>query len=235
MFSNETVSSPASGTDPSVAATHRGRRPWLLGGGIDGNEQLTAMTGVILLVLLAVLGVTIIRIGQLMWLHLFLGLLLIGPVALKIASTGYRLTRYYTRDAIYRSKGPPMLLLRAAGPVVVLSTVTVFATGVVLLFIGPRNRATTLLLHKVSFFVWLAFMAMHVLAHLPSMGRSLQAVRMGAERSGHRIAPSASGAAGRWIAVSGMIVAGAVLALLLLPHFSAWTAPGALPHHHHDG
>ena len=64
-------------------------RPFL-GGGTDGNERLTAIVGALLLVLLAVLGVTIIRIGQLLWLHLFLGLLLIGPVALKLASTGYR-------------------------------------------------------------------------------------------------------------------------------------------------
>ena len=30
-------------------------------------------TGIVLLVMLAVLGVTIVRIGQLIWLHLFLG------------------------------------------------------------------------------------------------------------------------------------------------------------------
>ena len=42
----------------------------------------------VLLVLFAVLGITIIRIGQLLWLHLFLGVLLVGPVALKLASTG---------------------------------------------------------------------------------------------------------------------------------------------------
>ncbi len=64
-----------------------------LGGGPDGNEQLTAATGVVLIVLLAALGVTILRIGQLTWLHFFLGLLLIGPVMLKLASTGYRFTQ----------------------------------------------------------------------------------------------------------------------------------------------
>jgi hypothetical protein len=37
------------------------------------------------------LGITIVRIGQLIWLHLFLGLLLLGPVGAKLASTGYRL------------------------------------------------------------------------------------------------------------------------------------------------
>ena len=70
----------------------------LFGGSTDGNEQLTAFTGAILIVLLAVLGVTILRIRQLISVHLFVGLLLLGPVALKLASTGYRFVRYYTRD-----------------------------------------------------------------------------------------------------------------------------------------
>src|SRR5579875_586858 len=50
----------------------------LVGGGIEGNEQLTAMVGVLLIALLAALGVTVLRIGQLIWPHLFLGLLLLG-------------------------------------------------------------------------------------------------------------------------------------------------------------
>ena len=65
----------------------RARRPLLarvFSGGADGNEQLTAVTGVVLIVLLAALGVTILRIGQMLNAHMFLGMLLLGPVALKI-------------------------------------------------------------------------------------------------------------------------------------------------------
>lgn len=189
------------------------------------------MTGVILILLLAVLGATIVRIGQLMWLHLFLGLLLLGPVLLKMASTGYRFLRYYTRAALYRAKGPPMPALRLMGPVVVITTLVVFISGVVLLFNGPRNRGSLVLIHKASFIVWLGFMAIHVLAHLPALGRSVRAVQIGSEASGLRYAPARSGAAGRWIAVAGAMVAGVVLAVVLIPHFGAWTAPGALPHH----
>jgi len=211
----------------------RGRWPWLLGGGIDGNEQLTAMGGAVLLVLLAALGVTILRIGQLIWLHLFLGLLLLGPLALKLASTGWRFVRYYTRNAVYLAKGPPMLLLRAMGPFLVLFTVGVFATGVVLLFVGPRGRSVPLLLHKATFVAWLGLTGLHVLAHLPHMGRSLRAVRLGAPAAHGPAAGVAAGAAGRWIALAGALVGGLVLALALIPHFGAWTAPGALPHHDH--
>jgi hypothetical protein len=47
-----------------------------------------------------------VKIGQLLWLHMFLGLLLIRPVALKLASTGYRFVRYYTANPRYHPKGP---------------------------------------------------------------------------------------------------------------------------------
>ena len=238
MHSSEGVTSAATHDMPVKVGTRSpGRRfAWLRGGGIDGNEELTAITGVILIVLFAVIGVTIVRIGQLLWLHLFLGLLLLGPVLLKLASTGYRFLRYYTRDAIYRAKGPPMLLLRAMGPVVVLSTVAVFATGIWLLIVGPRQRSTPLLLHKVSFIVWVVLMALHVLAHLPELPRSLRAVRVGAQESGTVVpSPARSGEVARWIALVGAIVAGAVLAIVLIPDFHIWTAPGAIPHHHHDG
>jgi hypothetical protein len=194
----------------------------LLGGGIDGNEQLTAVTGVVLLVLFATLGVTILRIGQLIWLHLFLGLLLLGPVLLKMASTSYRFIRYYARDAIYLAQGPPMLALRAIGPVVVLSTVVVFVSGIVLMFVGPRNRSVSLSIHKVSFIVWVVFMAFHVLAHLPALGRPI-------------LSSAGPGAAGRWIALAGAVVGGLVVAIVLIPHFGVWTAPGAFPHHHRGG
>jgi hypothetical protein len=125
-----------------------------------------------------------------------------------------------------------MLLLRAIGPVIGVSTVIVFATGVVLLFNGPTGRSTLVLLHKVSFIVWVAFMAVHVIFHLPNLSHSLRAVRLGAAASGQPVTAASSGRAGRWIALSGAIVGGLVLALVLLPHYVAWTAPGVLHHHH---
>jgi hypothetical protein len=236
MHSSESATSAAP-HDMTVRVRTRAavrRFAWVRGGGIDGNEQLTAMVGVILIVLFAVIGLTILQIRQLIWLHLFLGLLLLGPVLLKLASTGYRLVRYYARDAIYRAKGPPLPVLRAMGPVLVLSTVAVFATGIWLLIVGPRQRSTPLLLHKVSFILWLVLMALHILAHLPELPRSLRGVRLGAQESGS-VAQSPSGELGRWIALVGALVAGVVLAILLIPDFHIWTAPGAFPHHHHDG
>lgn len=210
----------------------RARGSALTGGGTEGNEHLTTVTGAILIVLLAVIGFTIPQLRQFISVHLFVGMLLIGPVLLKMASTGYRMVRYYTGNAAYRAKGPPELLLRLIGPIVVLTTVVVFVTGVVLLFAGPNHRDPWLMLHKLSFIVWVVFMSLHVLGHLPAVGHAL-----GIGRTGDDPPPgSTSGTMGRWIAIAGALVAGLVLAIVLIPDFAAWSAHGVFAHHHHhDG
>lgn len=165
---------PRPGTRAPRALALRPRlsaRQRLFGGGVHGNGRLTVLTGLILIVLLAPLGLTIVRIGQLLWLHLFLGLVLLGPVVLKLASTGYRFVRYYTHNTAYRHKGPPPPVLRGLGPLIVPFTLGVFATGVVLLFVGRNGPAegNLLLLHKVTFIGWIAVTAIHVLGHLPEV------------------------------------------------------------------
>ena len=188
------------------------------------------MVGVILLVLFAVLGVTIIRIGQLLWLHLFLGVLLVGPVALKLASTGYRFTRYYTGTPAYKRKGPPAPALRALGPFVILATLAVFFTGLLLLIDGPTASGTLRLLHKLSFFLWLAVVGLHVLGHLMEMPAALRAVSDSERGSGRGFLP---GARGRTIAMVASLGAGLVLALLFLPDVHSWTAAGPHPFYLH--
>ena len=55
-------------------------RSRLLRGGADGNARLTALTALVLLLLLAAEGATIPFIGSLLTPHIFLGVLLIPPV-----------------------------------------------------------------------------------------------------------------------------------------------------------
>jgi len=202
----------------------------LTGGGPEGNELLTTVTGTILIVLLAVIGFTIPQLRQFIWLHLFVGLLLIGPVALKMASTGYRFVRYYTRNAEYRRKGPPETVLRLIAPIVVLSTVAVFLTGIGLLIVGPGDRNPMLLLHKLTFIVWVVFMSLHVLGHLPAVARALG---LGGARADTGRVGGTPGTAGRWIALTSAMVGGLVLAVVLIPDFAAWTAHSVFLHHHH--
>jgi hypothetical protein len=208
----------------ALSHPHRSRLRRLIAGGTAGNEQLTALTGVILLVGLAVLGVTILRIGQLLNVHMFVGLLLIGPVALKIASTGYRFVRYYTASPRYRAKGPPAIELRMIAPVVVLSTVVVFGSGVVLLFGGPAVRTPWIMIHKVSFFVWLGFTALHVLGHIVELPRALTADR----HATRDFDDYGSGRGARALSLGGALVGGLVLALVLEYQFAVWAG-----YHHH--
>src|SRR6185312_15726038 len=131
------------------------RRARLFRGGTEGNARLTGTTGLVLLVLLAVEGVTILAIRPLLSLHVFIGLMLIPPVLLKLGSTGYRFLRYYKRDLEYLRKGPPILLMRMlVAPGLVAATFVVFATGVALLAVGPGGQVV-LGLHKASFVVWI--------------------------------------------------------------------------------
>jgi hypothetical protein len=224
------VEGPAGALEPDtssrVGVTRRSLFGRLFAGGPPGNEQLTAATGVVLLALLAALGVTIVRIGQLLDVHLFLGMLLIGPVALKMGSTGYRFARYYTGNAPYRRKGPPPIEMRLLAPLVVISTVVVFASGVVLLAVGPSARGTWFPIHKYSFFVWLAVTALHVLGHLTDLPRALRADR----RHDRRWNDYGAGTGARAITLAGALVVGLVLALLVEGQFSAWTS---LRHHLH--
>jgi hypothetical protein len=212
-------------------------QPWprrMFGGGTAGNEQLTAVTGLVLIVLLAVIGVTILRLrGPLLSIHLFVGIALIGPVALKLASTGYRFVRYYTANPLYRSKGPPAIALRVIAPFVVLTTVVVFASGVVLLFAGPSSRDTLLPIHKVSFIVWIAFTAIHVLAHLPAVVRVLTAKSTASPLDGGFAdrRRELDGRGGRAVSLAGAIALGVVLAILVIPEFGPWLSTHGFHHH----
>jgi hypothetical protein len=190
----------------------------LSAGGPTGNEGLTTATGIVLLVLLAVLGVTILRIRPLLNVHMFLGLLLIPPILLKMASTGYRFVRYYAFNPSYRRKGPPAAIMRVIAPVLVVSTVVVFASGVALLLVGPSSRGALLSIHKASFVVWIGFTATHVIGHIPDLPRALRATH----ESRSELGGYGSGRAGRVLSLAGALVGGLVLAILLLPQFGPW-------------
>jgi hypothetical protein len=153
-----------------MTARHRRRRRGIDGAGAEGNERLTAMTGAVLLVLFAAEGITILSVHKLLTLHFFVGMLLAGPVLLKIGSTGYRFARYYTGAAPYVRKGPPAPLLRLLGPVVVLTSCGVIGSGVALAFAGPGN-GPWLVAHKALFVLWFGAMTIHVLAYAPRLAR----------------------------------------------------------------
>jgi hypothetical protein len=192
-------------------------------GGAGGNERLTGLAGMVLLVLFAAEGFTILAIHQMLTLHFFLGVLLVGPVLLKMCSTGYRFVRYYTGDAEYRRKGPPALLLRLLGPFVILTSLSVIGTGVMLAFTRP-GPSIWLLAHKAAFVLWFGAMTVHVLAYiwrLPQLvGSDL------ASRAGHRAEEVLGGRAARWLLLAASLLAGLLLAVITVHLAGPWVAAG---------
>jgi len=178
--------------------------------GVEANSRLTATDAVVLLVLLAAEGVTLLSIHRLVVPHVFLGMMLVPPVALKIGTTGYRLVRYYTGAPAYREKGPPPWLLRLLGPLVVVSTGAVLASGVALLYLGGTARQDVLLLHKASFVLWFGAMTLHVLSHLADTARLAPRDLVARTRR------SVAGAGLRLWTIAGGVALGALLGTLLI-------------------
>lgn len=206
----------SSKVDVAAGPRHRRQAPSTTGGAA-GNERLTAMTGAVLLILLAAEGVTILRVHQLLTLHFFLGFLVIGPVLLKLGSTIYRFVRYYTGAAPYVRKGPPALLLRLLGPVVVATSVGVIGSGVVLAIAGP-GPSIWLFAHKAFFVLWFAAMTVHVVAYAPKLPRLLSN-----SRNRHQMRRILAGAGRRWLLLTGSLVVGLVIALATYHLAHSWT------------
>ena len=134
---------------------------------------------------------------------------------LKCASTLYRFLRYYTGARPYLQKGPPHPILRALGPLVILSSLAVLGTGIGLVYAGPAHREPLLTLHKASFIVWLAATAIHVLGHALEAGRTTW-------QELH--SPTGRGRRWRSLAIALSLVAGVGLATAMLPSASGWTS-----------
>jgi hypothetical protein len=185
--------------------------------GVAANARLTGAVAAALLVLLAAEGATIPFIGPLLGPHVFIGMLLIGPVALKLASTGYRFARYYSGSPAYVRKGPPHVALRLLAPGVVLTTLALFATGVALLLAGPPSN-TLVLAHKLSFIAWVALMTLHVLGHL----LELPALALPDWRRDGPREPRLVGTSARTVALVASILAGTALALITYSLAGPW-------------
>lgn len=183
--------------------------------GVRGNERLTASTGLVLLVLLAVEGFTVLSVRGMFGMHVFVGLLLIPPIGLKLLSTGYRFTRYYTGNRAYRQAGPPRPIPRIIAPVLVLCTVVLFGSGVVLLLQRPQSDTMVRTVHTYSFFAWFCVMAVHVLIYL---WRSPALALADISREGSTL----RGALSRRSLVVGSVLLGVVAAVVFLPLDTSW-------------
>jgi hypothetical protein len=186
--------------------------------GVESNARLTGMTAAVLLVLLAIEGVTVLRVGALLSWHVFIGMLLVPPVLLKMGSTTWRFARYYLGAPGYRRKGPPAALLRLLGPIVVILTVVLFASGIAVVLAPHSLRHSLLFAHKASFVLWFGAMTIHVLGHLLDMAR------LAPLDWARRTRQDVAGATARQWALAASLVVGVGLGVLML---------GPAAHYHH--
>jgi hypothetical protein len=184
----------------------------------SGNARLTAITGAVLLVLFGAEVITTLLMGSLFGLHFFLGMVLIGPVCLKIGSTMWRFCRYYLGSQPYVRRGPPPTMQRVLGPALVLTSAGVLGTGVLLAFTGAGGSWGKL--HQYFFYLWLIVVIVHVVHYLPRLPELL------ASRPAGRVLQAAGGSRARWLLLAGSLITGLVLALLTYHLRARWGSWG---------
>jgi len=185
--------------------------------GVVGNERLTALAGAVLLVLILVELVSSTNLHALLPIHIFVGVLLAGPLVVKLGSTGYRFLRYYTKSPAYVRSGPPRLPLRLLAPLLLVTTLAVVGNGIGLVVAGPAQAGLLRPLHSLSVVFWLSLIAIHVVAYL---WRTLRWVADDwRKHPGRSLAP---GHGFRLGVTLGALLAGVVAALLLFPGAAPW-------------
>ena len=193
----------------------------------DGNERLTAAVGAILVVLTLIeIATLLLGLHSFLSVHVFVGLVLLPPVAVKLATTGWRFARYYTLNPAYREKGAPQILMRLLAPILVLATVALFGSGVAMGVTHGEALRIARQVHGPSSVVWLIAIGIHVLVY------GLRALRAIAADLAARSRAAVSGGRLRAAVVAATIVAGVAVGLATVPVDHDWLHLSG--HHHHD-
>ena len=135
---------------------------------VERNRRMTTGTGLLLVPLLLVAGATGLAVpGSRSLAHLAVGLVLVPPLALKLATAGYRFARYHLGDSGYVAAGPPAPGLRGIAAPLVVAVLILMVSGLAL-WLEPWTGLPGLwqALHKLSFLVFGACVGIHVLLHV---------------------------------------------------------------------
>jgi hypothetical protein len=124
------------------------------------NRRRTALTGSVLLALVATQALTLFDVGAMIVPHIFVGLLFLVAVVVKLVHVGVRFVRYYAGDPDFRAEGPPATPARVLAPVLVAVTLVLLGSGVGLVLIGG---SVLLRVHLVSFLIWVLLGVGHLL------------------------------------------------------------------------
>lgn len=193
----------------------------------EGNKRLTAAVGVLLLAPVVVeIATVLLGVHTFMSWHVFVGLALIPVVALKLATTGWRFARYYSRSSPYVAEGPPQPAMRLLAPLFVAATVVLFGSGVAMGLLHGHALQIARNLHGPASVVWLVLLGIHVVVYL---GRALRST---ADDVASADEAPARGRAARLYVLAAAIVCGLVLGGALVPAQHRWVD---IRHDHHDG
>jgi hypothetical protein len=191
-----------------------------------GNERLTAAVGLLLLApILVEVATILLGVHTFMSLHVFVGLALIPPVLLKLASTGWRFARYYTRSRAYMIQGPPQIAMRLLAPLFVTATVVLFGSGVAMGILHGHALQIARRLHGPASVIWLLILGVHVLVYFRRALKKTAEYVVPATRS------PAHGGTARAYALSAAVISGLVLGAATVPTQHRWVD---LPRDHHD-
>lgn len=133
---------------------------------IERNKRITALAGIVLFVLIIAELVITANIDGLRSEHIFVGVLLAGPLVVKMCSTGFRFFRYYTKSPEFVRAGPPNILLRLLAPFLVIITILVFISGFELALGGHAHERLFHKIHTVGVTLWLPLLAVHIYAYI---------------------------------------------------------------------
>lgn len=191
---------PASGATPPPPPDKRNA---------DGNTRMTGMSASLVLPLfLFEVATVVLGVKSVITLHVAVGLLLLGPVLLKLASVTYRMASYYRRVSEYRKRGKPAVALRLLGGALAVLVVLLLASGLVLIVGANAAHGAARAIHVVSAYLGVLLLIGHVAIHLRTAARvTLADVRRGAA--------AVPGARSRWLAILASLAIGGTLALLL--------------------
>jgi hypothetical protein len=193
----------------------------------DGNERLTATVGILLVVPIVVeLATILLGVRAFMSLHVFVGLVLIPPVLLKLASTGWRFTRYYMGSDAYLTHGPPQLGMRVLAPLLVAATVVLFSSGLAMGVLHGHGLVVARRLHGPASVAWVVLVGVHVLVYLKRTLLSGTEDIIPAKRAFVR------GARGRAYLLTATVVAGLAIGAATVPAQHRWVH--LQRDHHHD-
>jgi hypothetical protein len=182
-----------------------------------GNERLTAVVGVLVLVPILVEAATVVLgVHRFMSVHVFVGLALIPAVALKLASAGWRFARYYTRNRPYVTHGAPQIVMRLLAPLFVTATVVLFGSGVAMGLLHGHALQIARRLHGPASVVWLVLFGLHVVVYLR------RALRSAAQDALARKQKRVRGTTARAYAVAIIVIIGVVVGAATVPAQHRW-------------